>query len=218
MDFFLSNIKKYISRTSLWRSYAFRRYVRRWNKENSNNRTIPIGIVPLENVSIGKGTYGKIHILSANHNSKLKIGCYCSIADNVTFVLNADHPLNHISTFPFKTMFKNEREAISKGDILVGDDVWIGYGATLLSGISVGQGAVIAAGAVVNKDVPPYAIVGGVPANVLKYRFDEVIIKKLIGIDYNRIDKDVIMENLNVFYENVNIENVDDLLSNINCQ
>lgn len=87
--------------------------------------------------------------------------------------------MSGVSTYPFKRkLFHGGEEAVSKGDIIVGDDVWVGYGATILSGVHIGQGAVIAAGAVVNKDVPPYAIVGGIPAKVIKYRFSESVCKK----------------------------------------
>lgn len=74
---------------------------------------------------------------------------------------------------------KVKHEATSKGDIVVKDDVWIGYGSIILSGVHIGQGAVIAAGSVVSHDVPPYAIVGGVPARLIKYRFSEEMTKKL---------------------------------------
>ena len=91
-------------------------------------------------------------------------------------------------------------EAISKGDIIVDDDVWIGYGATILSGVHIGQGAVIAAGAVVTKDVPPYAIVGGVPAKVIKYRFSPEIIQQLMKLDYSKLTEDMIRERIDDLY------------------
>ncbi|MDY6420297.1 MAG: CatB-related O-acetyltransferase [Succinivibrio dextrinosolvens] len=116
-----------------------------------------------------------MNILDNNSLSKLKIGSFCSIAPKVTFILNSDHYTNNLSSFPFKVMClgSHKSEAISYGDIVVDDDVWIGYGATILSGIHVGQGAIIAAGAVVSKDVPPYAIVGGVPARIINSSFPD---------------------------------------------
>lgn len=98
-------------------------------------------------------------------------------------------------------IFKNGIDAISKGNIIVSDDVWIGQGAIILSGVKVGQGAVIAAGAVVTSDVPPYAIVGGVPAKVIKYRFNPEIIKKLLRVDYSQLTKEDIENNIDNFYE-----------------
>ena len=122
-------------------------------------------------IDVGKNTYGPINALMFNRDSKLIIGNFCSIAPRVSFIVSADHYTNHISSFPFKVKVLGESyEGVSKGDIIVDDDVWIGYGATIMSGVHIGQGAVVAAGAVVTKDVPPYAIVGGVPAKVIKYR------------------------------------------------
>ena len=91
-------------------------------------------------------------------------------------------------------------EAISKGNIIVDDDVWIGYGVTIMSGIHIGQGAVIAAGAVVTRNVPPYAIVGGVPAKVIKYRFEPEIIEELLKIDYSKLTDEIIKEHIDELY------------------
>ena len=91
-------------------------------------------------------------------------------------------------------------EGKSKGNIYVDDDVWIGYGAIILSGVHIGQGAVIAAGAVVTVDIPPYAIVGGVPAKVLKYRFESDMIEELLKIDYSKLDKEMIEEHIDDLY------------------
>ena len=121
------------------------------------------------------------------------------------FILNADHPTNTISSFPYHVFIAQDQEfeALSKGDIIVDDDVWIGYGATILSGVHIDQGAVIAAGAVVSKDVPPYAIVGGVPAKVIKYRFTSDIIEELLKIDYSQLNEKDIKEHINNFYSEI---------------
>lgn len=91
-----------------------------------------------------------------------------SIAQNVTFLLDVEHYTKHLSTYPFrvKILETEKTESFSKGDIIVEDDVWIGYGVILLSGIHIGKGAIIAAGSIVTKDVEPYSIVAGVPANI----------------------------------------------------
>ena len=90
--------------------------------------------------------------------------------------------------------------SLSKGDIKVDDDVWIGYGATILSGVHIGQGVVVAAGSVVTRDVPPYAIVGGVPANVIKYRFSSDLIEELLMIDYSKLTKEEIKKHITDLY------------------
>lgn len=131
-------------------------------------------------------------VLNCTLETKLTIGNYCSIAEEVTFLLSVDHPTNHLFIYPFKAMYEDTPCATTKGDIIIEDDVWLGYRSTILSGVRIGKGAIVAAGAVVSKDVPPYAIVGGVPARVLKYRFSETVIKELIddelsSLSYNEI-------------------------------
>ncbi len=96
-----------------------------------------------------------------------------------------------------------ENEAITKGNIIIGNNVWIGYGATILSGVSIGDGAVIAAKAVITHDVPPYAIVGGIPSKIIKFRFNEEIIQELLKIDYEKLDKIFFEKNINILYTKV---------------
>lgn len=173
----------------------------KWRKLNKHNTTSPINEFTISNVSVGKNTYGGLYVLSFNDCSHLYIGSYCSIAPSVAFVLSADHYTRNISSFPYKVKVMGEAfEGVSKGDIIVDDDVWIGYGATILSGVHIGQGAVIAAGAVVTSDIPPYAIVGGVPAKVIKYRFEPKLIEDLLKIDYNKLTKEEIEKNINNLY------------------
>lgn len=174
----------------------------KWRKRNPHNYTEAVNCFDMEKVLVGKYTYGEIDVLNSGTNSKLKIGNFCSIASKVFFCLGGDHMINTISSYPFKVKVLGEaHEAISKGDIEVGDDVWIGHGVQVMSGVKIGQGAVIAAGAVVTKEVPPYAIVGGVPASVIKYRFEADIIQKMLGIDYSQLDEDMIMANIDALYE-----------------
>lgn len=177
------------------------KYDRAWKKANAHNFAIPVGKLPLDRVCIGEKTYGFIDALFSNSEAKLVIGNYCSIAQGVKFLPCTDHALNRISTYPFKAMLlTGEQEALSKGDIVVEDDVWIGYGATVLSGVRIGQGAAVAAGAVVTKDVPPYAIVGGVPAKVLKYRFEPEMIAQLVKLDYSKLDNNMVKNHVEELY------------------
>lgn len=173
-----------------------KKYEKEWRKRNFNNSTTLGSLIPFEYIQIGNYTYGKINVVRNDKMSNLRIGNFCSIADNVCFVMGAEHNLNTISTFPFKAkcLYKEENEAFSKGDIIIEDDVWIGYSAIIMSGVHIGQGAVIAAGAVVTKDVLPYAIVGGTPAKVIKYRFSNEMIKELLKVDFSKLTKEMVAE------------------------
>lgn len=122
-----------------------------------------------------------------NHDN-LIIGRFCSIACGAKFLFtSANHTLKSLSTYPFPIFFEewglDKRHVASawdnKGDIVIGNDVWIGYEAVVLSGVHVGDGAVIGARSVVTRDVPPYTIVGGVPAKEIRKRFDDATICKL---------------------------------------
>lgn len=160
------------------------------------------GYFEINTVSVGKETYGLLNIISHNEVNRLEIGNYCSIAPNVVFVLSGEHATDYISTFPFKThTLKSQKyEAESHGNIIVDDDVWIGTGAIIMSGVHIHQGAVIAAGAVVTKDVQPYEIVGGIPAKTLRKRFEQDIINELLNVDYSALDKQQIKEHIDDLY------------------
>lgn len=174
----------------------------RWKKNNPNNYTIPLNEFNQKNVLVGDFSYGGLRVEDYNDISKLSIGRFCSIGPEVLFILNSEHYLSHVSTFPFKAMILHDAngEAISKGNIVVDDEVWFGAKSIIMSGVHIGQGAVIAAGAVVTKDVPPYAIVGGVPAKVIKYRFEPEMIKELLKIDYGKLSKEDIEKHIDHLY------------------
>lgn len=117
-------------------------------------------------------------------------------------MLDGEHRYDTVSTYPFKARLLNESgDTLSKGSITIEDDVWIGYRVTILSGVHVGQGAVIAAGAVVTTNIPPYAIVGGVPAKVIKYRFDDNSISQFVNIDYSKLDENSAIEHVEELYK-----------------
>ncbi|WP_024860086.1 CatB-related O-acetyltransferase [Ruminococcus flavefaciens] len=169
-------------------------------------------LFPKECIINGTKSYGDLRITTFNNNSKIIIGEYCSIAQEVNFLLDVEHRMDTISTYPFKVKILGEKaEATSKGNILIEDDVWIGFGATVLSGVHIGQGAVIAAGAVVTKDVPPYAIVGGVPAKIIKYRFDAETIKFMNTLDYKSLDEALIKEHVEDLYLSLEKKNIEEI-------
>ncbi len=161
-----------------------------WRRRNPHNFTTLAGDnFPLDKVVVGKLTYGSIHAISYGGNSEfLKIGNCCSIADEVTFLLGGGHRLDRVSTFPFRGKLVGDVEAMTKGPIVLEDDVWIGYGATVLSGVTLGKGSVVGAGALVCRDVPSYAIVAGIPAKVIRYRFDDETRARLAAIDLGKVD------------------------------
>lgn len=122
------------------------------------------------------------------NKDRLIIGKFCSIACGAKFLFtSANHTLKSLSTYPFPLFFEEwnlDKKHVSsawdnKGDIVIGNDVWIGYEAVILSGVNIGDGAIIGTRAVVTKDVPPYTVVGRIPAKEIKKRFDEETINKL---------------------------------------
>ena len=124
--------------------------------------------------SVGSNTYvGRLSSITSS-----KIGRYVSIANNVSIGLG-EHDLDRISTS--SVFYINPLETLTKGKCVIGDDVWIGVDAIVLRGANIGTGAVVAANAVVTKDVPPYAIVAGCPARILRYRFSEDNINKILA-------------------------------------
>lgn len=135
---------------------------------------------------IGEGTYGSPAVLAWGTETTLQIGNYCSLAEGVVIMLGGEHRLDWVSAYPFNRFMPSASHITghphSKGDVVIGNDVWIGREALLLSGIKVGDGAVIGARAVVSKDVAPYSIVAGNPARHIRYRFEPEIIARLEGL------------------------------------
>lgn len=132
---------------------------------------------------IGDWTYGTPIVLSWGEGSTLKIGKYCSISDGVIILLGGEHRVDWVTTFPFNVIFPGAKKFTghpkSKGNVIIHNDVWIGREALILSGVEVGNGAVIGARSVVTKNVAAYSIVAGNPAKHIRYRFNEEIIRKL---------------------------------------
>lgn len=139
-------------------------------------------------IEVGKWTYGNVCVYFGEENC-VKIGNFCSIADGLQIIMRGDHHSEWVTTFPFMCFWKNGSlpknipcQGKSKGKVIIGNDVWIGLDVLILSGVTIGDGAIVGARSVVTKDVPPYAIAAGNPARVVKYRFDEATIQKLLRI------------------------------------
>jgi acetyltransferase-like isoleucine patch superfamily enzyme len=132
------------------------------------------------NYAIGTASYG-LPIVHDNHEgTSLKIGAYCSIASNVQIFLGGQHRTDWVSNYPFPFFFemdaqyrKKYESGGSRGDVIIGSDVWLCANCIILSGVTIGHGAVIANGAVISRDVAPYAVMAGNPAKQIKWRFDE---------------------------------------------
>ncbi|MFZ4773570.1 MAG: CatB-related O-acetyltransferase, partial [Chlamydiia bacterium] len=134
----------------------------------------------------------------------LVLGKFCAIAAETKFIMTGDHKLDAISTYPFPIFQHGWENSYNiadlpvKGDIIVGNDVWFGYDCLIKGGVTIGDGAIIATRAVVVKDVPPYAIVGGNPARILKMRFDEKTIERLLRISWWNWDIEKINRHLDL--------------------
>ena len=157
-------------------------------------------VVTNPNIEVGEYTYyddfesvenfeKNVKYLFDFTGDKLIIGKFCMIASDVTFIMNgANHLTDAISTYPFAVFGAGWAGAMegktypTKGNTVVGNDVWLGYGATIMPGLTIGHGAIVATKAVVTKDVPPYAIVGGNPARVLRMRFPKEEIARLLEL------------------------------------
>lgn len=143
--------------------------------------------------NIGDYTYGHLKVLDWGDGTTLQIGKFCSIAKDVVIILGGEHNIDWISTYPFADKIFNhvwpEAKQVkghpkSRGNINIGNDVWVGYGATILSGVTIGDGAVVGARSLVTKDVKPYSIIAGNPAKFVRKRFSDRIIKELLRIQW----------------------------------
>lgn len=139
------------------------------------------------------------------NRDRLTIGKFCSIACGAKFIFtSANHKLGSLSTYPFPLFFEEwelDKANVTdswdnKGDIVIGNDVWIGYEAVIMQGVTIGDGAIIGTRAVVTKDVPPYTIVGGIPAKTIRKRFSDEVISRLLEIKWWEWPDERIRENI----------------------
>lgn len=154
-------------------------------------------------LEVGRYTYGheKITVKQFGEGAALKVGAFCSIASGVNIILGGNHRLDWATTFPFGHVFKRKIDVervpghpATNGDIIIGNDVWIGQNATIMSGVHIADGAVVAANATVVKDIGPYEVWGGNPAKKIKTRFDDTIVSGLLHLKWWEWSEDKIAE------------------------
>lgn len=183
----------------------------RWRKHNRHNYTCANNIFDTTRVSVGEYTYGNLNIMSwGNSNERLKIGSYVSIADNVYFILGGNHEVRGYMTYPVmaKRGLDKFLDAKSKGPIIIENDVWIGFGVIILSGVTIGRGSVVAAGSVVTKSFEPYSIIGGNPAKLIKRRFEIPEYEIMMNVDVGCLDINLLSnEQITMLYDKPCVEN-----------
>lgn len=185
----------------------------KWRKINSFNETRAVNRFHLDNVSVGRNTYGPLEVLYDAGNGKLSIGSYCSIADNVKFFLGGGHNYKRISTFPFQTKTYMGLHLLKRDeyiDIVVEDDVWIGYDVIVLAGSKIGKGSVVGARSIVSGEIPPYSIYVG--NKVIKQRFPENVISKIKDIDFSKVEHNIGDKYQSYCTQELNESNVDEIL------
>lgn len=159
----------------------------------------------------GRYSYGRPEIQfrpSEIHSTRLRIGAFCSIARNCTINLGSfgQHPIELLTTYPLAMIFGQPpeinipRKPEGPGSVEIGNDVWIGEDAILFSGVNIGHGAVIGTRSLVNRDIPPYAIAAGTPARVIRMRFPEEIVKRLLLISWWNWEDSKIQAKLPAFF------------------
>lgn len=138
--------------------------------------------------TIGKWTYGTPKIRRWGEEAVLQIGAFCSIAEGVKIFLGGEHRIDWVTTFPFNVLWESGRgikgHPKTKGDVKIGNDVWLGAECIVLSGVTISDGAVVGARSVVAQDIPPYAVAAGNPARIVKKRFDDVTIERLLRVHW----------------------------------
>lgn len=136
-------------------------------------------------VTMGTQTYGfDAAVRTWQARESVQIGSWCSAGDNVQILAGGNHP-QHVGTYPFRSRLLDgwfENDSTDNGPVVIGSDVWVGMDATILSGVEIGHGSIVAAGSMVTKSFPPYSVIGGNPARLIRRRFDEATIAALLRI------------------------------------
>lgn len=190
-------------------------FSKKWRRLNQHNETYPTNRFDVSKVTVGMRTYGLLTVdMFDAADERLIIGNYVSIANRVRFVLGGGHRVNALSTYPFKVkMLGGPSDAISKGPLIIEDDVWIGTDVLILSGVRAGKGAIIAAGSVVTKNIEPYAIYGGNPARLIRYRVEPDLIPDLMAIDLSKLSYEVVANNIDVLCEPLQRETLNRIMA-----
>lgn len=168
-----------------------------WRRRNPHNFTTAASLFPADRVRVGAHTYGPLELHFFGHpDESVTIGAFCSIAAGVTMLAGGEHPFDRPSSYPLERHLAAGTDVGSapKGPISIADDVWIGTGCTILSGVSIGQGAVLGAGSVVATNVPPYAVHAG--GRIVKYRFADEQVAALCRFDWAGLDPAEIVANI----------------------
>ncbi len=190
--------------------------------EDKNPDTLRRQIVGNSQVEIGRFTYGLegLTVREWGEGASLTIGAFCSIAEGAQVFLGGNHRADWITTYPFGHIFQEQLGAdapaghpATNGPVVIGNCVWIGSNATIMSGVSISDGAIIAANATVTRDVGPYEIVGGNPATLIRKRFDDLIIEKLLELEWWNLATEHVREISSVLCSPPDIEGLDSLLA-----
>lgn len=168
---------------------------------NRYRRRVLRQLIASGRVTMGAHSYGipEIRLFDNDDTTRLHIGRYSSIAAGVNILLGGNHPTDRLTTFPIREKLAlpgagTDGFPSSKGDVVIGNDVWIGFGATVVSGVHIGDGAIIGAGSVIVGDVEPFAIVAGNPARVVRRRFDDDVITRLQALQWWDWDDHLVAE------------------------
>lgn len=159
---------------------------RSWKRKNRHNSIKPVNVFDVNSVTVGKKSYGNLKFIQYDESATLKIGSYVSIADETVFLGGGEHDYKRISTWPYQSLIYRKQGRWTNYETVIEDDVWIGYGSTILTGVRIGKGSIIGARSVVAKDIPPFSVYVG--NRIIKQRFSPKIIKELDKINFGEVE------------------------------